>query len=170
MDEDLSQEEKLEQSYALIPYRCINFFPSASLTSYSAHPTNLEANFLLFGGINDPCITTILSFLDGSSLAIIAQVCQYLQGAANDDSLWLNLCRSVWKISPDQLACSASSIRGKDLYVFAQRNMQRFVTKHCFHLILKFRVAQDVRANHVFAQSWLLSSQTLQSLTRRLFS
>ncbi|KAG9410648.1 hypothetical protein AC1031_018670 [Aphanomyces cochlioides] len=140
-------------SNALIPYRRPSSYWEHRVHSvYIVNPLYMSPNSFLLRAISDPCLLNVLAFLDGQSLNAVSEVCRALHDLANDDNLWLHLCRVEWNVSPEQLA---QKVSGRDLYRFAQHQMER--------------VMQDIREAHL-VQTWHLPTHTLNSLTRSLFS
>ncbi|KAF0687118.1 Aste57867_21089 [Aphanomyces stellatus] len=139
---------------ALVVYRCPHNYWEKTVV-YQMNPEYVLPPPAIFGAINDQCITSILGFLNGESLRTTSEVCRALHVLANDDLLWLHLCRAEWRVSPEQLNGHWKDKQAKTLYIFAKRNMER--------------VAQDIRNAHSIP-TWQLPSHTLTSLTRTLFS
>ncbi|KAH9115547.1 hypothetical protein AeMF1_010424 [Aphanomyces euteiches] len=99
-------------------------------------------NWHLFGSISNECISNVLSFLDGQSLAAASQVCSQLHVLASEDDLWLRVCRQEWGVVPDQLQKVEQPVEVKKLYQFAVHNMRRMAQRMMQeHLLLSLQRA-----------------------------
>ncbi|CAK4083633.1 unnamed protein product [Aphanomyces euteiches] len=106
-------------------------------------------NWHLFGSISNECISNVLSFLDGQSLAAASQVCSQLHVLASEDDLWLRVCRQEWGVVPDQLQKVEQPVEGKKLYQFAVHSMRRYGIVLESLMKLMRRMAQRMMQEHL---------------------
>ncbi|ETW04989.1 hypothetical protein H310_04057 [Aphanomyces invadans] len=149
----MSDEADDITSRAMVVRRCPVKYSAPSI-EYYVNPAYLTPNLSLFGSIGDHCILSVLSYLDGISLIKAGTACRTLHELSKNDQLWLSLCRSQWHVSPDHLAVKCK-VTGKDLYRFAQQQMQR--------------VAREILEAQLNVPTWHLPSHTVQALTRSVF-
>ncbi|TMW64225.1 hypothetical protein Poli38472_012847 [Pythium oligandrum] len=94
----------------------------------------------------DDNVRTILSFLDGATLCMTRRVCRYFNELAENDELWLHLCKAEWALSPDQLRERPASYQA--LYKYACQSLRRmireFFEEQCLSSLQNsFRIPRD---------------------------